>query len=84
MLSGFKALGSLKETGFHCIIGKSLSDQAMVTRTKRQIKRSMYECIYDPHIFAYFQIALFMQLFTNSASLFIFVLRGNREESSAY
>lgn len=35
--------------------------------------------VYITHIFfAYFQIALFMQLFTNSASLFIFVLRGNR------
>lgn len=41
--------------------------------------------VYITHIFfAYFQIALFMQLLANSPSLFIFVLRGNRDERSAY
>lgn len=41
--------------------------------------------VYTTHILsAYFQTALFMQLSANPACLFIFVLRGNREESSAY
>lgn len=48
--------------------------------------RYVCECIYNPRLFffAYFQIALFTQLFPNSASLFIFVLAGNRGEGSAF
>ena len=51
----------------------------------RPDQEDIHTNVYITHIFfAYFQIALFIQLFTNSASLFIFVLRGNREEGSAY
>ena len=45
----------------------------------RPDQEDMCTNVYITHIFfAYFQIALFMQLSTNSAPLFIFVLRGNR------
>lgn len=75
----------IRAPGFPCIRQKSPSDQALIPRMHNADREHPCTNVYTARmLFAYFQASLFMQLSAEPTCLFIFVVRGNGEERSAY